>query len=182
MHRIIPNTITAGISFGAIAWRSACSGADWTMTLILRGPQVVDVPSERNGARHVWNVSAATTSGWLAGEYAYAVRAANDDGEVIEVEIGTVRVLPNLAAVTEPGFDGRSDSRKALDAIEAVIAKRATLDQERYRINNRELYRTSIEDLLKLRAHYLRLVAREEGKATGRSSWRQVRVVMGPVR
>ena len=41
-----------------------------------------------------------------------------------------------------------------LDAIEAVIENRATLDQERYRINDRELWRTPVTELIKLRQRY----------------------------
>jgi hypothetical protein len=66
-----------------------------------------------------------------------------------------MRVKPNLLA---PGADGRSFVKQALDAIEAVLAKRATKDQERYVIevngSRRELWRTPIGDLLKLRDRY----------------------------
>ena len=81
---------------------------------------------------------------------------------------GQITITPDL--INAPvGFDGRTPNQIALDAIEAVIAQRATLDQERYRINNRELYRTSIPDLIKLRDHYVRLVKREQDIACGRN-------------
>lgn len=147
------------------------------MTLLMRGPQVQDLPSERDGARHVWDVAGSDTAAWQAGEYAYTIRAT-DGTNVHEVESGRVRITPDLAAAPA-GYDGRSQNRIALDAIEAVIAQRATVDQERYRINNRELYRTPIGDLIKLRAHYVALLAREESSRTGRSLFgRQVKIVM----
>jgi hypothetical protein len=64
-------------------------------------------------------------------------------------------------------YDGRSDNQKALDAIEAVLARRATLDQQRYTINNRELWRTPIIELIKLRSFYAAAVAREKRKNSG---------------
>lgn len=175
--QIVPKTIQAGVNFSATAWRSEFSGAAWGMTLMLRGPQVHDLPADRDGARHVWSVPASDTSDWRAGDYAYTIRAS--DGEnVHEVESGRVRITPDLAKAAA-GFDGRSQNRIALDAIESVIAKRATLDQERYRINNRELYRTPIADLIRLRSHYAALVAREEAASKGRSPFgRQVKIVM----
>lgn len=147
------------------------------MTLMLRGPQAIDLQANRDGARHVWSVPADVTSAWQPGEYAYAIRARSG-ANAYDVESGRVRIMPDLAAAPV-GYDGRSPNRIALDAIEAVLAKRATMDQERYRINNRELYRTPIADLIKLRAHYARLVAQEEAAARGRPLFgRQVKVVM----
>src|SRR5690606_10716299 len=101
-----------------------------------------------------------------------------DGANVYAVESGRVRITPDLAQAAA-GFDGRSQNRIALDAIDAVLARRATLDQERYRINNRELYRTPIEDLIRLRSYYATLVAREEATRKGVSPFgRQVKVVM----
>jgi len=147
------------------------------MTLIMRGPESLDLPADRDGARHVWNVAATVTKAWSPGDYSYSLRAT-DGTEVLELESGRVQIKPDLAAV-EAGYDGRSDNRKALEAIEAVLAKRATLDQERYRINNRELYRTGITELIRLRNYYKRLVVREEGIGRGRDRFmKQVKVVM----
>jgi len=175
---IVPKTIAAGINFSANAWRPEFSGADWSLTLLLRGPSVIDLQATRDGARHVWDVPATDTSTWKPGDYVFEVRATNG-ADVVIVSEGRVRVRPDLAKAGE-GYDGRSEARKALDAIEAVIAKRATLDQERYRINNRELYRTPVEQLLRLRSHYVELVRREDAKANGGKLFgRQVKFVMG---
>lgn len=180
MHGILPSTIGAGVNFSACAWRAQFSGADWALTLLLRGPAVIDLTANRDGARHVWDIAGGLTKDWTPGEYAYAIRATNGE-DIVEVESGRVRIVPDLAAMPA-GDDGRSPNRIALDAIEAVIAKRATQGQERYRINNRELYRTPIVDLLKLRAHYLERVAREQAQAQGRALFgQQVKVVMRPM-
>jgi len=172
--RIVSETITAGVNFGATAWRAEFSGAEWSMRILLRGPAAYGMDAERDAARHVWSVSAAETAEWIPGEYAYQVRAyAGDEAHVVEE--GRTRIIADFAALPE-GHDPRSENRRALDAINAVLAKRATLDQERYRINNRELYRMSVADLLRLRAHFVRLVRAEERQVKGgRTSWLQVK-------
>lgn len=107
------------------------------------------------------------TETWAPGVYTYAIRATRN-GEVVELQRGQLEILPDLAA-TAPGTDMRSASQIALAAIEAVIAKRASIDQERYRINNRELYRTPIKDLIALRDMYRGEVRREQMAACGKS-------------
>lgn len=179
MTGIVPKKIIAGVNFSASMWRAEFSGAAWSATIILRGPSTIDIASARDGSRHVWDVPATDSAAWEPGDYACAVRVT--DGEAIhEVESSRVRIAPDLAAASA-GFDGRSENRVALDAINAVIARRATLDQERYRINNRELYRTSIADLLKLRAHYIELCRVENAESAGgrKLFGRQVKIRMG---
>lgn len=122
-----------------------------------------------DGQVHKFAADAATTATWTPGAYWWAIRAT-DGVAVEEIERGDLVVLPDLVSAPV-GYDGRSDNEKALAAIEAVLGKRATLDQERYRINNRELYRTPISELIKLRGFYARAVAREKRKASGATTW-----------
>ena len=70
-----------------------------------------------------------------------------------ELESGQIKIKPDLATL-DAGHDGRDHLQRTRDAIEAVLEKRATLDQERYKINNRELVRTPISELLTLRDRY----------------------------
>lgn len=179
MTGIVPKKISAGVNFTATLWRPEFSGATWTATIILRGPGVIDLEGTRDGARHVWDVAAAESASWTPGDYAFAVRVTDGDA-VHEIESGRVRIMPNLAALSA-GAETRSEARIALDAINAVLAKRATLDQERYRINNRELYRTPIAELLKLRAHYVELCRAEDAEAAGgrKLFGKQVKIRMG---
>lgn len=178
MTGIIPKAINAGFNFTASAWRREFSAHDWVLQLNLRGPVAVDVESTRNGARHEFDVSAAVTKEWPAGQYAYSLRATSGDA-VHLVETGNVTINADIAAAGA-GHDGRTPNRRALDAIEAVLEKRASLDQQSYRINNRELERTSIPDLLRLKAHYTEQVRREDFRAAGKSLFgRQVKFRMG---
>lgn len=179
MSDIIPKTIQAGVNFTATATLSAYSNG-WDVTLYLRGPSAVDLPATRDGNVFTFAAPASSTTDWKPGEYVYSIRATNG-ADVAEISACRVTVLADLVAVAE-GHDARSEYRKALEAIEAVLAKRATMDQERYRINNRELYRTSIGDLLKLRAFYAQKVAEECCTSGGRGRFRDIRVGFRPIR
>lgn len=179
MRDIIPKTIQAGVNFTASATLPAYANG-WDVLLYLRGPSAVDLEATQDGNVFTFAATGAVTSAWKPGEYAYSIRATNG-GDVVELAACRVTVLPDLVAAAE-GHDARSEYRKALEAIEAVLAKRATMDQERYRINNRELYRTPIGDLLKLRAFYAQKVAEECCTSGGRGRFRDIRVGFRPIR
>jgi hypothetical protein len=103
--------------------------------------------------------AAATTALWVAGEWSWSA-VMTSGAERYEVDRGTVTLLANPATAT--AFDGRSHARKALDAIEAVLENRATLDQEEYSIGGRSLKRTPATDLIRLRSVYLNEVRSED--------------------
>lgn len=164
-----PAKIGAGLTFDLLLTLTAYPAPAWAISVYLRGPSSISMTAAAEGSQHRFRQTLSETANWAAGDYWYTLRAVDAaTGDMVEVECGQVTITPDLvnAAV---GFDGRTPNQIALDAIEAVIAQRATLDQERYRINNRELYRTSIPDLLKLRDHYVRLVKREQDIACGRN-------------
>ncbi|RKW39818.1 MAG: hypothetical protein D8H96_12015 [Lautropia sp.] len=138
---------------------------EWRLSVVLRGPSVIDLHAVPDGRNHLLYVSATITRGWLHGEYAVSVRAQRGD-DIEEIDSGTVTVRPDIAQLAA-GHDARSHVQRVLDAIEAVLEKRATLDQERYRINNRELVRTPVADLLKLRDRYRGELARMKAASKG---------------
>lgn len=165
----IPDSISAGLTLDRLLTFTAYPAGEWAVAVLLRGKSSIDLPCVAQGTQHHLRVDAAETAQWPAGDYWYSVRATRGT-DVVEIEQGHVTIMPDLATM-EPGFDGRTQAQIALEAIDAVLAKRATLDQERYRINNRELYRTSIADLLKLRSYYAEQVKRERMVQCGKSRW-----------
>lgn len=162
-----PDELGAGLTFDLLLTLTAYQAPEWAVAVLLRGPSVIDLIATAEGSQHRIHIDATTTASWPPGTHWYSMRVTRG-AEVVEVESGQVTIKVDLSSAT-PNFDGRTQNQIALDAIEAVIAQRATLDQERYRINNRELYRTSIPDLLKLRDHYVRLVKREQDLACDRN-------------
>lgn len=164
-----PSRIAAGIDLEVSASFPAYKAPDWTLSIVLRGAGSIDLTAEDNGTGFKFTVPGSTTGTWAAGDYWYSMRASNG-ANTVEVERGEVRVEPDLSAVTGE-YDGRTDKQKALNAIDAVLSKRATIDQQRYIINNRELWRTPIADLLKLRAYYATQVRREKACRNGQSTF-----------
>lgn len=152
MKEIIPNKFSAGLTFNRVATLTAYPAPDWVLSALLRGPSEIDFSAEPSGSGHRFVVSAAETAAWAPGRYWYSIRATRD-GEVAEVDNGEIVIEPDFST-TAAGYDGRDHVRRVVDAIEAVLERRATLDQERFTINNRELWRTPIADLLVLRDRY----------------------------
>jgi hypothetical protein len=171
LKRILPPTIQAGVTLDRSVTRQDYPAPEWALNVYLRGPSTINLAGAQDGVGFRITKNAETTGAWVAGIYAYVARATRTaDGAVEQLEDGQVEILADMTAVAD-GTDLRSDAEKVLDSIEAVIAKRATRDQERYKINERELWRTPIQELLRLRNVYRVEVRRERAKARGMSLW-----------
>lgn len=167
----LPEKIGAGLTFDRLLTLTAYPAGEWAVSVLLRGLSAIDLVAVAEGSQHRLRADAATTADWAPGDYWFTIRATRGT-DVVEVEQGQLVITPDVAAAGA-GFDGRTQAQIALAAIEAVLAKRATMDQERYRINNRELYRTAIADLIKLRDMYRREVRLERSAACGKSLFGQ---------
>lgn len=174
MADLFPSRLTAGLTFRHTVVQAAHAAPAWALSVALRGPGSYTLLAEGEGATHRFHAAANVTAEWLHGTYAYSLRAS-DGTEVVELERGTLEVAPDLAQLTA-GHDARNHVERTLAAIEAVLEKRATLDQERYRINNRELWRTPVGELLKLRDRYRADLARMQAARRGDLFGRAVRV------
>lgn len=104
------------------------------------------------GTEHTVEVASATTAGYTPGTYAWQLYVTRtSDSQRKSIASGTWSVIANLSASTA---DPRSHVKKVLDAIEATIEGRASIDQMSYSIQGRTLSRTPLADLLKLRDDY----------------------------
>lgn len=150
-----PLEITAGDS---VQWKRQFSdypaSDSWILSYaMLNATDKITITGAASGSDHLVTLAAADTAVYTAGTYhwqAYVTRST----ERHLVDSGTLIIKPNFAAATVTTLDARSHVKKVLDAIEAVIEKRATIDQEEYTIGNRSLKRTPIEDLVKLKQRY----------------------------
>ena len=115
-----------------------------------------EITASASGNDYAVSVVAATTAPYAAGTYSWIAWVEGGTSEKYTVDTGVCTINPDYRAGTATAaLDDRTHARIVLDAIEAVIAGRATKDQERYKIGERELWRTPIPSLLKLRQHYL---------------------------
>lgn len=118
----------------------------------------ITITAATYGTDYRVQVSPATTAGWATGEYSWA-SWVEKSGARYSVGNGTITLLPDPGVVS--AYDGRTHARKTLDAIEALIENRASLDQQEYQIGGRMLKRMQIAELLKLRSLYQSEVAKE---------------------
>lgn len=163
----LPDKIGAGLTFERLVTLTAYPAPEWALSVHLRGKSAIDLQATAEGSQHRLREGADVTATWAPGDYWFTVRATRGT-EVHEVEQGQLTITPDMASAGA-GFDGRSHAQRCLEAIEAVLEKRSTLDQDRYRINNRELYRTPVAELMKLRDLYRAEVRREKQAASGKS-------------
>jgi hypothetical protein len=157
----IPSEIFAGDTF---KWKVSLSdfpaSSGWTLKYVFTNGTDGEGPfsATADGDDHQMTVSAATTSAWTAGAYTFVayVEAGSDR---VTIDEGAITVKADRSAGA--AYDGRTHARTTLDAVEAVIENRATLDQMKYSIAGRSLDRMPVDDLLKFRAEYRKEVAQE---------------------
>lgn len=109
---------------------------------------------------HRVQVGPSTTANWTAGHYSW-VSWVEKTGARYTVGEGQVTLKPDPAAVNSP-LDNRSHARKVLEAINAVIEKRATIDQQEFTIGDKSLKRMTVTELIKFRQVYANEVAAED--------------------
>ncbi len=164
---LIPEQLAAGLSVSFLVSLADYSAPEWQAKLILRGPASIDLDSVAEDSSHRFTKTPTTTAQWVAGDYWYSLRVT-DGTDIHEVGSGRITITPDLEAQSS-GYDGSTHPEKVLAAIEAVIEGRASKDQDSYRINNRELRRTPISQLLKLRDQYRREVKRLNDARRGKN-------------
>lgn len=124
----------------------------------------IEIVATEVGADYIVEVPIAATGTYAPGRYrwqAYILRTS--DGERVTVGTGIFEVVANRETSSA---DPRSHARKVLEAIEAVIEKRATIDQMNFTVTtgsgSRSLGRIPIPDLLVLRDRYRQEAANED--------------------
>lgn len=155
-----PFEVTAG---DLVEWRREdlddYPATTWTLTYALRSTSSkIDITASASGSYFYVSVAAATSAAWHPGAYQWQAYVTNGSERHV-VDSGRLVVNENLAALAR--FDDRTHARKVLDAIQAVIEKRATLDQQSITIAGRQLDRTPLPDLLALHSRYSNMVAGE---------------------
>ena len=153
----------------------------WTLTyrLVPRSGAAIEFSSNAtpsDPANYRMQVGASTTATWAAGAYGWASYVSKS-GIRYTVAQGQITILPDPGVATN--VDTRSHARKCLDAIEAVLEKRATQAQEEIEIDGQRLKRTPHAELIRMRSHYAQLVASEDARnrlAQGLPGGRRVQV------
>lgn len=77
------------------------------------------------------------------------------------VDSGQIKIIADLSSNTVTSFDGRSNAESMVAAIDAVMQKKATHDQQSYTIGQRTLVRMPMDQLLEWRKYYVGIVEAE---------------------
>ncbi|HEV2706251.1 MAG TPA: hypothetical protein VGV59_10030 [Pyrinomonadaceae bacterium] len=175
-----PREIVAGAQLEWTKELDDYPASEWTLTYYCRGTGTgFDAIAVADGDTHVLTVPAADTAAMTPGVY-YWQAWVEKGGEKFVVASGQVTVKKGFASVaTGVAVDERSQAKKILDAIDAMMLGKATLDQQEYQINNRALKRIAPERLLELRKYYAGLYATERRRArvrAGRTLFQTVNV------
>jgi hypothetical protein len=126
------------------------------------GPKAGSVSMAADGTTWAVNID---TAAFEPGQYVAQLWATYAGSIKRVVSESTFRIRGAMKA-----GDMRSQARIALDSISAMLAGQANEGVRRYRINNRELERYTVDELLKLRSHFAAEVLKEERRAKGLNS------------
>lgn len=146
----------------------------WTMKFYLRGIGAgLNLDATTDDEDFVFSISAAQSAVLSVGAYSWQIIAEKSTEKVFFGE-GEIKIKLGFASLGESEtIDNRSPYKIILDAIDAMLKNKATMDQQRYVIGNRQLDRIPINDLVTLRDKYQKLYNQEirEAKAKkGQSS------------
>ena len=186
---VFPSKIHAG---DFIQWRdnatndafgNPISSPDWSVIYYLRTNRSnfgATIQSTAFGDGFQFEISSAVTSTFLEGNWFYEAKANKSGQQVQTISTGKFEVLPSLAFTgnNPKAFDGRTETKKTLDLIEAAIndvIKNGAVQE--YKIGTRTAKKYTLAELTKLRIEYQSLVnleKNEQSMANGQGSYRKV--------
>lgn len=158
----------------SVAWTISDSdhpaSAGWVLSYtLISAATKISLTSTADGDDHAVALTAVATAAYAAADYQWVrtfTHAADSARET--TASGTVRVLPDLAALTT--HDGRSHAVRMLEAIEASLESRATSDMIDLLASSgldRSMQRDTAK-LIALSSRYQTEVAREQAAAGNR--------------
>ena len=134
-----------------------------SVTIRFAGPSSHTATLTQTG--NVWK-AAVQTEGWPAGLYWFDVQAQDAEGNKWTLSRDRLELKPSLSNLPE---DSRTDAERMVEMIEAMMAGNASAGVRRYKINNRELERYGVDELLKLLTFWRNRLAKERRKGRGES-------------
>lgn len=133
----------------------------WSLTYIINGATTLTLSGVQSGTGWVTSITSAQSTNLTAGTYYWQAFATNGSSRVT-LGAGQLQVKANLAAAAA-NFDGRSQARKDLDAVQSAIRSMISGGGvQEYTIGNRSIRKMSVESLLMLETKLKHEVAREE--------------------
>jgi hypothetical protein len=159
------------IAGDTVKWTISLSdwpATDWTLKYSLMKlsatTSVISFSSTADGSAHAVVISKTTSAGYSPGKYSWQSYVENAGiTEHYSISSGFLEIKPTFQTVT--AFDARSDAQKTYEAIEAFIMGRASIDQARRKIGDREIQYISLNELMNFRNLYRDEYYREIGRS-----------------
>ena len=150
---IEPTQFTAG---DTVKWTKTLAdypASSYTYTCVyVNSSATFTATGTADGDTHSITITAATSATLTAGTYNWqAYVTGTSSGERYQVGAGTCTVKPNFAA---GAADVRSHVKKVLDAIESVIAGRASEDASSMSVAGRSITKMTLDELIVARDRY----------------------------
>jgi len=152
----------------------------WALSHVLRpasgSADPITLTAVADGDDYLTSVSTTTSAGWEAGDFTVVamVTKAGERHTLDAVALSGGRLTSNritiLANPTDgEAFDDRSHARKTLDALNAMIEGRASMEQRGFTIRDRTVDLLSPDELIRWRGYYAGIVANEDAAARRRA-------------
>jgi hypothetical protein len=145
---------------------------EWTLKYSLRGPGTApaDITATADGEEFLVDVSSTVTTALTAGTWRLVgwVEKGSEKHFIHDREVIVI------AAPASGTLDTRSTAKIIVDAIDALMTGKASLDQQSYKIADRELVRMTPKELTDWRTYYWNIYVREERSKRGGSSMRNI--------
>ena len=164
---IEPATVRAGETLTFKRTLGDYPAATWSITYSFRcrTGTAISFTSAADGSDHLITVAFGITASWEPGIYD-GVGIVSDGVTAKAIWEGKLEVLPDLAS-TRTDFDARTQSRRTLDNINAVLEGRATSTILNSVVDGTALQRIPMADLLMLKDRYTAIVQLEEQSHLG---------------
>ena len=173
----VPNELRANfdVSFVVENVASLLPSGSYTPKFVLGGPASLVQNGTVDGDDVSFSLDASVTVNLATGQYWYQVVGEASPTNRVLLDEGQIWVRGKITGTGV--YDGRTTAKIILDAIDAVIASKATADQQSYVIqsggSSRSLSRLSMEDLMRARGVYSKLVAAENRAANQEPLFKQ---------
>ncbi len=127
-------------------------GWELTYSLVKDGARKEVTATNNGDGKFLLTISATDSADYTAGDYAWQEYVTKDD-ERYSLGFGRATVKTNFDAA-ENGIEVRSHVKKTLDALEAMLERKACRDQMSVSVNGRSVGAMSPADLIKWRDLY----------------------------
>jgi hypothetical protein len=163
---------TALITGDTITWQISLADYPatdgWTLKYtLLNAAALLTITASAAEADHLVSIPAAISAAYIPGDYKYqkyVERGADETLERITLDEGTIAISAGIFSATA-ATDTRTQNRRILDAINAVLEGRASRSDMEYTINtgnsSRTLKSMTPEMLLSMQSTYTLMVWRE---------------------